>query len=212
MSATPAPKPIMWIAMTIAAIGIAGYALAAAIAPVLRSPFVDNMIQTTPNGAILHFLAGTVVIVIGALQFNANIRSQRPHLHRWLGRIYLGGVLIGGVAGLYLSFYSFGGVVAHYGFGMLAVCWLGTTWMAFTHIRARRVQMHKEWMIRSYALCLAAVTLRIYIPLFLITGSEFDDIYPAVAWLCWVPNILIAEWLIIPRMRPGRSQGIDTKK
>lgn len=187
--------------MTIAAIAVAGYALSAAVAPALRSTFVDNMIQTTPNSAIMHFLAGTMVIIIGALQFHPGIRSHRPQVHRWLGRIYLAGVLVGGLAGLYLSFYAFGGMVARFGFGLLAVCWLGATAMAYAHIRARRVQLHKIWMIRSYALCLAAFSLRIYLPLFLISGSPFDDAYPVIAWLCWVPNILIAEWFIIPRLK-----------
>lgn len=194
-------KPAAWTVLTLAAIGIAGYAVSVTIAPAVRSPIVDSMVLATPDSAMLHFLAGAVVIVIGALQFNANIRSQRPHIHRWLGRIYLGGVLLGGTAGLYLSFYSFGGVVSHFGFGMLAVLWLATTFIAFTHIRAGRLQPHREWMVRSYALCLAAFTLRIYLPLFFLTEIPFDDFYPAVAWLCWVPNLLIAEWIIIPRLK-----------
>jgi hypothetical protein len=53
-------------------------------------------------------------------------------------------------------------------------------------------------MIRSYALCLAAVTLRLYLPLSGAIGIPFDDAYPAIAWLCWVPNLVAAEWLVIP--------------
>jgi len=54
-----------------------------------------------------------------------------------------------------------------------------------------------DWMIRSYALTLGAVTLRIYIPLFLMQGVPFEQAYPAIAWLAWVPNLIIAEWVFV---------------
>ena len=52
-------------------------------------------------------------------------------------------------------------------------------------------------MIRSYALCLAAVMLRVYLPLFGVLGVPFESSYPAISWLCWVPNLIVAEWWII---------------
>jgi hypothetical protein len=42
------------------------------------------------------------------------------------------------------------------------------------------------------------VTLRLYLPLSGAIGIPFDDAYPAIAWLCWVPNLVVAEWLVIP--------------
>jgi hypothetical protein len=53
-------------------------------------------------------------------------------------------------------------------------------------------------MIRNYALTFAAVTLRIYLPLmtpFLFHG-DFLAAYRTISWLCWVPNLAIAEWII----------------
>ncbi len=52
-------------------------------------------------------------------------------------------------------------------------------------------------MTRSYALTLAAVTLRIWLPMSQVAGIPFADAYQVVAWLCWVPNLVVAEWLII---------------
>ena len=49
-------------------------------------------------------------------------------------------------------------------------------------------------MIRNFALSLAAVTLRLYLPASAVAGVPFEDFYPAVAWLCWVPNLILAEW------------------
>jgi len=56
-------------------------------------------------------------------------------------------------------------------------------------------------MVRSIALTLAAVTLRIYIPLGVVLGLPVEPSYQVIAWLCWVPNLVVAEW----RLRRGRS-------
>ena len=57
-------------------------------------------------------------------------------------------------------------------------------------------------MIRSYALTLAAVTLRIYIPIGQLAGFAYEPAYQTIAWLCWVPNLVIAEWVIIDPVFP----------
>ena len=93
------------------------------------------------------------------------------------------------------------------GFGMLALFWLYTTTNAYTSIRNRDIASHQKWMIRSYALCFAAVTLRIYLPIFLgLMGMEFVPAYKIIAWLCWGPNLVVAE-LFIVRKVPGTQAG-----
>jgi len=192
-------KTLSWYLMTFLAFGIGLYALANALVPAIRQSFVTDMIaEASAAGTLLHFLAGGVVIIIGAIQFSASFRAKYLHIHRMMGRVYVVGCLIGGFAGFYLAFYSTGGIVSHWGFGMLAVCWIVTTSMAYRHIRAGNVRIHQDWMIRSYALTLAAVTLRLYIPIGLMSGFEFEESYQAIAWMCWVPNLIIAEWFIIP--------------
>jgi len=69
--------------------------------------------------------------------------------------------------------------------------------MAWLRVRSRDYAAHREWMIRSYALCLAAVTLRVYLPLSAMAGIPFSESYPAISWLCWVPNLIIAEWFLV---------------
>lgn len=185
--------------MTFLAFGVGLYALGNALSPALRQDFVINMIdEASAAGTLLHFLTGGVVLIIGAVQFSAGFRSKYLHVHRMFGRIYVVGCIVGGFAGLYLAFYSTGGIVSHWGFGMLAVSWIVTTSMAYRHIRAGNVRIHQDWMIRSYALTLAAVTLRIYLPISQISGFEFEESYQAIAWMCWVPNLIVAEWFIIP--------------
>jgi hypothetical protein len=69
--------------------------------------------------------------------------------------------------------------------------------MAYACVRSANFGLHREWMIRSYALCLAAVTLRLYLPLAALGGIPFEEAYPAIAWLCWVPNLVAAEWFFV---------------
>jgi hypothetical protein len=68
--------------------------------------------------------------------------------------------------------------------------------MAYLRIRRGNVQVHREWMIRNYALTFAAVMLRIWLPLFSALGYGFPKAYIAVAWVSWVPNLLVAEMMI----------------
>ena len=131
------------------------------------------------------------------------LRKRWPGMHRWLGRLYLGiGVGCGGLAGLFMSTQAYGGLVSHLGFGALALFWLGTGFRALSTIRAGKVAEHRRWMIRNFSLTLAAVTLRIYLPASMLADMEFELAYPAISWLCWVPNLLIAEWLFVRAGKP----------
>lgn len=100
------------------------------------------------------------------------------------------------MGGLVLAFGSTAGPIATAGFGLLALAWLATTVQAWRMALARRVAEHRAWMIRSMALTLAAVTLRLYLPFAALGPIPFFDAYRAIAFLCWVPNLLLAEvWL-----------------
>jgi hypothetical protein len=64
---------------------------------------------------------------------------------------------------------------------------------AFLAIRGRAIDEHKKWMVRNFSLTFAAVTLRLYIPAAVIAGVDFGVAYAIIAWLCWLPNLLVAE-------------------
>ncbi len=192
---------IAWFTMTILALLVAAYTGGALVAPVIRSPFLQDLFTNTPTAISTHLAGGLVAIVIGAFQVNPRLRARFLPVHRWLGRIYLVAVIAGGIAGLILAFRSFGGLVTHFGFGLMAVCWVGTTLNAYRHIRRGDVNTHRAWMLRSYALTLAALTLRIYLPLSQAAGIGFEPAYQVISWLCWVPNLLVVEWFILSRGR-----------
>ena len=151
---------------------------------------------------LFHAGGGIVALCLGPWGFWTAFRNKYPLLHRWMGRIYLLSVLIGGIAGLYLAVTALGGLPTRIGFSMLGTLWLTTGAMAYLRIRQGDVQVHRAWMIRSYALTFSAVMLRVWLPLFFALGYEFPEAYTTVAWLCWVPNLLVAELII----RNGKAQ------
>jgi uncharacterized membrane protein len=162
---------------------------------------VADMLRTRVAGhdpwIFLHIGGGVIALAVGSFQFSRLLRARYLNLHRWMGRIYLVAVATGGVAGFRMALESFGGMATHFGFGLLAIVWLITTAMAYRRILQRDIQSHREWMIRSFALTFAAVTLRIWLPLFPgVLKLDFTQSYQAISWLCWVPNILIAETLV----------------
>lgn len=144
-----------------------------------------------------HVFASIVALVLGPFQFSARLRQRSLLMHRWAGRSYLAvGVMVGGLSGLYMAQFAYGGWPSRAGFTLLALGWLATGWLAYRAIRRRDIDSHRRWMMRNYALTFAAVTLRIELGVCAAAGLQFQDFYPWVAWLCWVPNLLVAEWLI----------------
>jgi len=191
-------KKTAWVAMTFLALLVALISLRffvldpeVAAGPPLGKRFAEYM---TP--LLFHAGGGRVALSLGAWGFWGAFRNKYLKLHRLLGRLYLMGVLVGGVSGFYMSFTAYGGLPARIGFGMLAVLWLASGTMAFLRIRRGNVQAHREWMIRNYAVTFSAVTLRLWLLLFIVSGSEVEAAYISVAWLSWVPNLLIAELII----------------
>jgi uncharacterized membrane protein len=164
-------------------------------------PRQNDMVHTA--AITLHIAGAMVATIIGPFQFLPKIITRRyVNLHHWLGRTYLVGILVGGLGGFYMSFLAYGGVATRLGFGILAVLWLFCGFTAYRRIRNKQIQSHRQWMIRTYALTFAAVTLRIWLPLLGAAGVDFDTAYLTVAWLCWIPNPLVAEWIVSRIRRP----------
>jgi hypothetical protein len=150
----------------------------------------------------LHIGGAMLALGLGPFQFVARIRNRWPRIHRVTGRLYLLGCLVGGLGGLALAQTAHGGFVARLGFACLAVAWLATGGIALRMILTGRVADHRRWMIRSFALTFAAVTLRLMLGVnAALVHVDFTTAYVAIAWLCWVPNLLVALWFT--RRRPA---------
>ncbi len=183
--------------MTCMAVGVAAYGAAAMLLslsgqlPSMTHHFPDRTIT-----AAVHFGVGGFVLLIGPFQFLPRLRANKPALHRWSGRLYVAGCLGSGVAALLLAPDAITGGIAQAGFTLLALFWIVTTSMALVKALQKKFAEHRRWMIRSYALTLAAVTLRIYLPSSFALDIPFETAYPIISFACWVPNAIIAEWLL----------------
>jgi len=199
--------PTRWWFAAVLAFGIAAYSLryaflgerayTAELAPSLRE---------RPVTVTIHTLFGPVALLGGLINLLPAARRGRAwRAHRWVGRAYVVSSLLLGGAGLSMAFHAAGGAGPRVAFALLALATLATTAQGYRHIRRHHVRQHREWMLRSYALIFAAVTLRIWMPLLavLVFQGQFVPAYRLAAWLCWVPNALFVEWIIRRGWRPA---------
>ncbi|MCB9082240.1 MAG: DUF2306 domain-containing protein [Lewinellaceae bacterium] len=143
-----------------------------------------------------HITLGGLALATGWPQFLQQLRQNRPAFHRLLGKVYMLAVMISGLCGIYIGFHATGGWISAAGFIGLGLVWVGTTASGYLAIRSGQVSLHENWMIYSYAACFAAVTLRIWLPILTLVLADFTPAYRIVAWLCWVPNLVVAYLLI----------------
>lgn len=145
-----------------------------------------------------HVYTAMFVLPAGLTQFSAYIRKHYAELHKITGWIYAFTVVIlAGPSGFYMGVYANGGMISQIAFCILAVLWIYFTTMAIVRAKQNNFKSHREYLIRSFALTLSAITLRAwkYILVFLFEPRPMD-VYQLVAWLGWIPNLLIAEIII----------------
>lgn len=168
--------------------------------------FVAYHADLRPLAFFAHVGLAPLALMLMPFQLLPRLRARRPAMHRWIGRSYAVLVLLSGLGGLAMAVGTEAGPVAATGFALLAVLWLGTTATGVWKARVGDIAEHRLWMIRSAALIFAGVTLRLELPLLIASGLEFPTAYTIVAWLCWVPNLLVAEWIL--RGRPLRVSAL----
>ena len=154
-----------------------------------------------PPAFMLHTSFGGLALLLAPWQFVGWLRRAHPKVHRWVGRTYIGCALISGVAAYPVAFGTIAGPIASAGFALMATAWLGTTLVAWRAVRQRRYAAHRRWMIRSFALALSAVTLRIALLVPVQLQLDFMPVYRVTSWASWILNLLLAElwlWLTAP--------------
>jgi len=147
----------------------------------------------------IHIFSAIPVLFFGAFQFSGYLLHNYPRLHKTSGANYILVLLIAAApSGLIMSFYANGGTIAQIGFVIMSLLWILTTLMAVFHLRNKNYIKHGKWMLRSYALTLAAITLRLYGYLFDALHVELPprETYILLSYLSWIPNLIVAEILI----------------
>jgi len=143
-----------------------------------------------------HIILGGIALCIGWIQFSTKFRKEKMDLHRKIGKLYILCVLMSGTSGIYIAQFATGGITNIIAFTLSAVIWLGTTYLAYSNIKIGKIKRHQEFMIYSYAICFSAVTLRFWLPILVMTMGDFFAAYKIVGWLSWVPNLIVAYFII----------------
>ncbi|MBE3560914.1 MAG: DUF2306 domain-containing protein [Ktedonobacteraceae bacterium] len=155
----------------------------------------------------IHIVLATVAVLAGIIQFFPGIRSQHIQVHRISGRIYVWSVFVSGVTALFVALFTerFDEQVA---FLTLDVLWLLSIWKAFRAIRQKKVAEHRLWMVRNYAITLAAVFARGIVPLMILLqflkgplpaggfATLLSETLGTGVWLSIVLNLVLADWLV----------------
>lgn len=138
----------------------------------------------------VHVYSSIFVLLAGFTQFSAGLRRRFPKLHRGMGYFYILDILfVTGPASLVMGFYANGHLPSRIGFVLLAIFWMFFTGRAWYRATKKDWTGHQADMMRSYALTLSAVTLRIWkLGLAVTLHPNPLDLYQMVTWLGFVPN------------------------
>ena len=156
-----------------------------------------------------HGVAGACALLLGPMQFSERLRQCHRRLHRVAGRIYVAGVFVAAPLGFYIQYFqermgdprSFSIAAA-----VEAALWMTTTGVAMVFILKRKVQEHRRWMTRSFAVALVFLEARVIGG---VTGWENLDLHAneTIVWACLAFSILSAD-LVLQWQELGRSSRV----
>jgi hypothetical protein len=146
----------------------------------------------------VHIIFSIFALVAGLTQFSNYILKNHKKIHRAMGYAYVLDVLfLAGPSGMIMGFYANGTIWAKLSFISLAFCWIIFTALAYKKAIDKNFKAHQNWMMRSYALTLSAISLRL-LAMFLPKWFHMEAFaeYTLIAWLSWTVNLLISEVII----------------
>ena len=178
------------------------------IIPYMDFGFSTNFLGTKTDAVLykthfriafyVHITTSLIVMGTGIFQFFPVILRKFPRFHRLMGKMYIALILLlAAPSGLVLAVYANGGLAAKVGFTIQCFVWWFTTYFAFMEIKRGNIAKHIDMMLRSYAVTLAAMSLRLesYIMYYAFETKPIET-YLTVTWLSWVGNLLLIELFI----------------
>ena len=165
----------------------------------LKQSIINNKVWRT--AFYIHVFTSCFLLLAGFTQFSSSILRNRKNLHRLVGKMYVFILLfISGPAAFIMALYANGGLYSRIAFTLLCILWLLFTALAWYYVMKKQFEKHRKFMILSFSLTLSALTLRLWKYGIAWTFEPAPmDLYRIVAWLGWVPNLLLALWIIRPR-------------
>jgi uncharacterized membrane protein len=184
---------------------------AAASMAYFHHPLFNPRFAEFPVLTRLHVVLGGLYLTLAPLQFLSGSRRRALGYHRWMGRILVAfGAVVGATATFIVIVIPGGGWPEPIAVGGFAVFFLVALGIGAYHIRAGRVALHREWMIRAFAIGLGIATQRIFfvIPRIVLIGhraptrDEIEMLMLGAFVVAFVVHAAVAEaWI-----RSGRSR------
>lgn len=110
----------------------------------------------------LHGIPGALALFLGVFQFSSRLRKRYLNVHRVMGRVYVGSVLIAAPVAIAVAI-ALPLPTLFMASLIQATGWLVTTATALYCVRTGRIQQHKEWMIRGYPFAAIFVVARVLV-------------------------------------------------
>jgi len=142
-----------------------------------------------------HMLSSALALLLAPVVI---IVRQRPKLHRPLGRLLGGFVVIGGLTALPVAIMSHSTPWARAGFFVQGVVWLYLLGAAYAAIRARNIPRHARLMIAMVAVTTGAVWFRLMTGTAIALNLPFEPVYALSAWIGWMAPLALV--LANPRL------------
>jgi uncharacterized membrane protein len=161
----------------------------------------DAGFDAHPVLTMVHILPGLLFVVLGPFQFVRSLRRRKPAVHRWTGRVLVAAGLIIGVSAMVMSpQMAIGGLNETAATMVFAIVFLFALVKGFLAIRKGKVALHREWMIRAFAVGLAVATVRPIVGLFFatraITHLTPHEFFGTAFWLGFTVQTIVAEvWI-----------------
>ncbi|MBP1083453.1 MULTISPECIES: DUF2306 domain-containing protein [Bacillus] len=154
----------------------------------------------------IHIVLALIALLTGPVALIKRIRVKRLPVHRWFGRIYVLSIILNYIPGLYVSLFATGGLLSTAGFFILNTLWLCTTLIGYRAIRKKRMIPHSQWMLRSFFLSFANMTIYIIVAIFHnALNFPYAYSYTMASWMCWILNLLLAEMIIKKNLNVKRA-------
>lgn len=165
----------------------------------IKQQYISN--TTWLTAFYVHVFTSCFLLLAGFTQFSSSILQRYKTVHKYMGRMYVILLLfLSAPAGFIMALNANGGMYSRIAFVLLSVLWIVFTALAWYYAVKRNFVTHRNFMIRSFALTCSALTLRLWkLGIVVVFEPGPMDAYRIVAWLGWIPNLLLAEWIIRKR-------------
>lgn len=163
------------------------------------SPPFDGGFARHPLITLIHILPGALFMILGPLQFMQGIRDRHIRFHRWSGRLFIISAYIVGLSAVTMPFVMepIGGVNEGAGSVLFGIYFLVSLTLAWRYILKRQITLHREWMIRAFAIGLAVGTIRPIIgSFFAFSGLQPREFFGIAFWIGFTLHLIAAEvWI-----------------